>query len=154
MSRVIKFRVWQESSKTYLHPQNAGPSGLMMTHSLGLSGYLSVAYPWTPPLILEQFTGLQDKNGCDIYEGDILAANLGTLTIPWLNIGYVRYLPENACYMLQGAAKHERLDMYLLDEELPLTEGMTGKPGRTCAVSTWRLEIIANIHFNPEFLST
>lgn len=56
--RIIKFRAWYEPGKNYV------PEG----------GYLAPIYAnknVEDGYILEQFTGLLDKNGKEIYEGDI-----------------------------------------------------------------------------------
>lgn len=68
MSREIKFRVW--------FPQDAreGKPAMGMVHSSyeGQSLNDFLAEVQEIGIILMQFTGLRDKNGHEIYEGDIL----------------------------------------------------------------------------------
>jgi len=60
MKREIKFRAWHKSAKEMLYPEN---------------GKQSYVFCWGEegqPVIIMQFTGLKDKQGKEIYEGDIL----------------------------------------------------------------------------------
>jgi hypothetical protein len=77
MSREIKFRVWSVIRESWVHPV------LDITNDFKLSD--------NENRVIEQFTGLPDKNDVDIYDGDILD-----------NKEVVKYSIEQACYFAGG----------------------------------------------------
>lgn len=83
------------------------------------------------PETVGQYTGLTDKNGTKIFEGDILSYEYGDLK----KRGFVFYYDRGAKFGIKENDKHDNLSL-LHDTQ----------------VKAWNIKVIGNIHDNPELM--
>lgn len=121
--REIKFRAWSEKQKMYIGEWGVFPA-VDQSHQSGPPSGASGAF------IHEQFTGLRDRNGKEIYEGDILGG-IYSCAVGWCDAcnGWNLIQPGYGCLQCEG-------DVSWL--------GVAQDQGSR--------EVIGNIHENPELL--
>ena len=113
--REIKFRAWDNRFDRYAKPENIRLNiSNGDTHGKYSGGNVN---DWT----IEQYTGLKDKNGFEIYENDIVKNSNGKIR----EVGY----NERRC----------QFGLYSRELECWITNEIIGES----------LEIIGNIHESP-----
>ena len=137
MSREIKFRAWDIKNKRFVNIVS------IVLDQFGALDYVDVVYKgkiyklYPSEVVLEQDTGLKDKNGKEIFEGDITAQTLVDDPFSKKYPNYVVHWDE------------EFLSWALKD--------VSGDDGNDTDlhffIEEWKkCEVIGNIHENPELL--
>jgi uncharacterized phage protein (TIGR01671 family) len=124
MNREIKFRAWDKINNVVI--KNCA----MYSHYHFTENYQK-------EIEFMQFTGLKDKNGKEIYEGDILQFKSQSLLDSWAG-------KEMTTKVAEIYWNQEELAFYIRNKEVELKPDM-----RT---DNNNFEIIGNIHENPELL--
>ena len=123
--REIKFRAWDSEKKIMRSVAN------IYTHSHSVFVLVREAAGGPPELIrtecLMQYTGSKDKNGVEIYEGDIIRSPAGKdYWIRW---------SELTCRFVAEPIPANRLEAQLVSRTIS------------------NYEVVGNIHESPEFVN-
>lgn len=95
------------------------------------------------PNTIGQFTGLKDKNGREIYEGDIIRKTETTFRMT--DLGAVRYCNEEAKFVLHVTDEYREYDLSFV-KDFQSQDGYATVPCHN------EYEVVGNIYDNPELL--
>ncbi|EMW5997744.1 TPA: hypothetical protein LLB28_001934 [Enterococcus faecium] len=134
MAMIPKFRAWDREKDRMIYPSTTGVCFEMNDDGISVLD-IDVDYPndyGFPKIasILMQSTTLKDKNGVEIFEGDVVITSKGA-------IGYVAYLQQEAGFVVVLKKSDYRLGHR--------------NTGESYDVATAH-EVIGNIYENSELL--
>lgn len=130
MSRELKFRAWYDDGSVEYNVSPRSAHEIVIQRNIGELGFEGV-------VCIEQYTGLKDKNGKEIYEGDIIAQTLIDDPVSKSYPAYIVYWNEE--FLSWGIKDVEDDDGD--DSDLHFFVGEKQK-----------CEIIGNIHESPKLL--
>ena len=131
--REIKFRVWDVDETTMSVPFGWDTSTTVDFSKWSMSK-LDVGD--NSRFALMQYTGLKDKNGREIYEGDIVSTRSDSV-----EIYAVKWMPHLAEYVFHDKTCNHTEWQYAMSQVIEYKD---------CLLGEW--EVIGNIYENPELL--
>jgi len=141
--RNIKFRAWEEKDKSMMFSSGLNIEIISLCNNpFNLQGYNRDS-----SVVFMQFTGLKDKNGKEIHEGDIVS------TLEDGNLEVIFQDGMFGCITCRPQSNENGTEYY--DEFVPLNDLIdVGYWGSTDGFKkpVFTLEVIGNIYENPELL--
>ena len=141
MSRTIKFRVRNKEKNYWVHGPHENPhlDGVnLFGECILLGGFMNVPLQELNECVALQYTGLEDKNGREIFEGDIV------------KFDYFGFDGNEIDKNGVGAIEYDPTGLFLIvdkREDLMLAFYETTHFEEPC------IEVVGNIFDNPELLN-
>ena len=150
MNREIKFRAWDNYSKSFINDDEylIGLDGKFyrMDFYSGIENYEDGNLIWNEldNITLSQFTGLLDKNGKEIYEGDIVEYIERLPIFPEKRLSLVQFIGGNVDYA-NNFLISPFVNIGSFNYETNCITGTLNNPKESI--------VIENIYQNPELLT-
>lgn len=129
--REIKFRAWSKRDECMFRVRDISFPSNLLKMRINLSGGDTLD---ADDVALMQYTGLKDKNGIEVYEGDILRSEKEGV------MGAVEYCDRIASFIVFFKMNNENCYSHLNEGKLDRKERLQ------------YTQIIGNIHEHPELL--
>ena len=103
MNREIKFRAWHKDLKKMFKIGQITLEKGTWNFEPNDRDFIGMSIPYQPSFVLMQYTGLHDKNGKEIYEGDIIRIKNslieieGEVIFDTIDLAFKVYDKENDC---------------------------------------------------------
>lgn len=94
MNREIKFRAWHKDLKKMFKIGQITLEKGIWNFEPNDRDFIGMSIPYQPSFVLMQYTGLHDKNGKEIYEGDILKGTFYGFPMPEYDYVFQIYWDE------------------------------------------------------------
>ena len=130
---ILKYRAWDSIKKKFVEHFFITDNGLICNMERPTSGYNSPIPVEKSELILMQSTGLVDKNGKEIFEGDVIAIEVDDTETP-----------INARISQNSKIGVLMFHVFEDNEDVPMVELLED--------NSVAFEIIGNVYENPELL--
>ena len=140
--RTVKFRAWDEKEKKWLDYFGLDQYGCVLEHVF--AGFGPLEKFLNEDAILQQYTGLKDSDGKDIYDGDIIAFQQNEPQFDLVR-NYIGHAMENKYAVVFWNDDNARFDTYNADRQY--SYGYDFHSGLTN-----RAKVCGNIFENPELI--